>query len=238
MPTPPFPLESLVAYVQRVHADGGPLAHLVDAVDVAARLNEDADALVGHFVDQARDAGQSWSQIGASMAISKQAAQQRFADHQQAGRRFTLSRVTELARHVIAAAGQLAELTGVARVGDDHLALGLLSESNSLAARIIHASDIADGDLAARLGLPLPAPEPTRDASVDALHRLRFDRNGRAALEAAFHAALRLGHDDVDTEHLLLGVLSVDRAAARALKASGLTIAGTAAALAKARAQP
>ena len=46
---------------------------------VSARLGEQADHLIGHFVDQARRSGASWSQIGASMGVSKQAAQQRLS---------------------------------------------------------------------------------------------------------------------------------------------------------------
>ena len=38
--------------------------------DIAARL-------VGHFVDQARRSGASWTEIGRSMGVTKQAAQQR-----------------------------------------------------------------------------------------------------------------------------------------------------------------
>ncbi len=57
---------------------GSPLDNLSDAVAVSAQLSEQADSLIGHFVDQARRSGASWSQIGASMGVTKQAAQQRF----------------------------------------------------------------------------------------------------------------------------------------------------------------
>ena len=44
----------------------------------ADRLGDVADHLVGHFVDQARRSGASWTDIGRSMGVSKQAARKRF----------------------------------------------------------------------------------------------------------------------------------------------------------------
>ena len=74
----PVSLDNLISYVQALHPDGTPLERLSDAVTVAARLDEQSDALIGHFVDQARRSGASWSQIGESMGVTKQAAQKRF----------------------------------------------------------------------------------------------------------------------------------------------------------------
>ena len=59
-----------------MHSDA--LEQLTDAVLVAERLDEVADHLIGHFVDQARRSGASWTDIGKSMGVSKQAAQKRF----------------------------------------------------------------------------------------------------------------------------------------------------------------
>src|SRR5690606_40891933 len=54
------------------------LDHLPGAVVPAGRIGDVADHLIGHFVDQARRSGASWTQIGASMGVTKQAAQKRF----------------------------------------------------------------------------------------------------------------------------------------------------------------
>ncbi len=75
----PAPLEKLIAYVRSLRPDAGPLGHLSDAVATAQELSDQADALIGYFVDQARGSGASWSQIGAAMGVTKQAAQKRFA---------------------------------------------------------------------------------------------------------------------------------------------------------------
>src|SRR5947209_2880665 len=69
-------LDDLIDSIKKVHAD--PLEQLPDAVLVADHLGEVADALIGHFVDQARRQGRSWTDIGASMGVTKQAAQKRF----------------------------------------------------------------------------------------------------------------------------------------------------------------
>src|SRR6478752_6996012 len=102
----PVPLDNLIAYVKALHPEGGPLGNLSDAMVVSARLDEQSDALIGYFVDQARRAGASWSQIGLSMGVSKQAAQKRFVPREGGllpeGEQI-FSRFTPRARNVLAA---------------------------------------------------------------------------------------------------------------------------------------
>lgn len=69
-------LGDLIDGIRQTRSD--PLDQLADAVMIAEHLGEVADQLIGHFVDQARRAGSSWKEIGASMGVSKQAAQKRF----------------------------------------------------------------------------------------------------------------------------------------------------------------
>src|ERR1700760_2021186 len=130
MTTFPLPLDNLITYVKALQPAGAPLDHLADAVGVATRLSEQADALIGHFVDQARRSGASWSQIGASMGVTKQAAQQRVVPRGpvKAGTGFgDFSRFTLRARSVLAAARDLALAEGVGMIGAEHLAVGLLA---------------------------------------------------------------------------------------------------------------
>src|SRR5919206_1521688 len=74
--TPPVRLDDLIAAITKNRADA--LDRLSDAVLLADHLGELADHLIGHFVDQARRSGASWTDIGRSMGVSKQAAQKRF----------------------------------------------------------------------------------------------------------------------------------------------------------------
>src|ERR1700735_1956774 len=69
-------LDDLIEAITNVHSDA--LDQLSDAVLVADHLGEVADHLIGHFVDQARRSGASWTDIGRSMGVTKQAAQKRF----------------------------------------------------------------------------------------------------------------------------------------------------------------
>src|ERR1700744_735446 len=108
----PVPLDNLIAYVKALHPEGGPLANVSDAFAVSTQMDEQADALIGYFVDQARKSGLPWSQIGAAMGVSKQAAQKRFvpakgADLIPDGVK-PFSRFTARAANVLAAAGNLA----------------------------------------------------------------------------------------------------------------------------------
>ena len=69
-------LDDLIEAITKVHSDA--LDQLTDAVLAADHLGEVADHLIGHFVDQARRSGASWTDIGRSMGVTKQAAQKRF----------------------------------------------------------------------------------------------------------------------------------------------------------------
>ena len=148
----PVPLDNLIAYVKALHPDAGPLDNVSDAILVSARLDEQSDALIGYFVDQARRMGASWSQIGASMGVSKQAVQKRFVAHDGGGLvpegQQMFSRFTQRARNVLAAAGRIA---GVEPVGAAHLAAALLSEPEGLAARVIQQAGLT-GDQVLRRG--------------------------------------------------------------------------------------
>ena len=71
------------------------------------------DDLIGHFVDQARRSGASWTDIGRSMGVTKQAARKRFvpkgpgeANDLDASQGF--ERFTPRARNVVMAAHEAA----------------------------------------------------------------------------------------------------------------------------------
>ena len=102
----PVSLDNLITYVKTLHPRAEPLENHSDAVSVAADLDEQSDALIGHFVDRARRSGASWSQIGTSMGVSKQAVQKRFVAQWESAE---FSRFTQRTRNVLAAAGRIAK---------------------------------------------------------------------------------------------------------------------------------
>jgi ATP-dependent Clp protease ATP-binding subunit ClpA len=239
----PVPLDNLIAYVKSLRSDGGPLENISDAMEVAGRLDEQSDALIGYFVDQARRSGASWSQIGASMGVSKQAAQKRFVPRgAEPGQQPTFSRFTLRAQNVLAAAGRLA---GRKRVDGADLAASLLAEPDGLAAKVIERAGLTAEQVYAAVGAgPAPkapeaseaseasesektekaANEPGGEEELAALRELTYTPEGGAALKSALKAALRLGHNYIGTEHMLLGILYADGHAGRALAAAGLDV--------------
>src|SRR5215468_4898899 len=64
----------------RQQAPGAGLDRGEAALTVSEELASCADELIGQFVEEARRAGCSWTEIGQRIGVSKQAARERFAD--------------------------------------------------------------------------------------------------------------------------------------------------------------
>jgi Clp amino terminal domain, pathogenicity island component len=222
MATFPVPLDDLIDYVRALHPNDGPLDRLADAVMAASQLDEHSDALIGHFVNEARSAGASWSQIGAAMGVSKQAAQKRFVirgqDFPTENRSF--SRFTPRARAAVAAAGQLAAAVGEGAIDATHLAAGALADPDGLAALAVHRLEVSTEQVYQALGVG-PARDYD-DTDPAALRQLQFTAASRDAFAQALKAALRLEHNYIGTEHLLLGVTTGGGPVAERLAAIGL----------------
>jgi hypothetical protein len=203
----PVPLDNLIAYVKALRPDGGPLENVSDAFAVSTQMDEQSDALIGYFVDQARRSGLSWSQIGGAMGVSKQAAQKRFVPTKAADlmpdNSKPFSRFTARAAQVLAAAGQLATPDPVS---GRHLAAALLTEPGGLAALAVAAAGVTPEQLYAALGAG-PAPRVERAGTAELLDTT-LNEDAKEALKDALKSALRLGHNYIGTEHLLLGLLS------------------------------
>jgi hypothetical protein len=221
----PVPLDNLIAYVGSLHPDGSPLDHLVDAVVAAAQLDEQSDALIGYFVDQARSSGASWSQIGAALGVSKQAAQKRFVvrDDEPGPEGKTFSHFTPRARYAVAAAGELARQAGEARIDVPHLAAGALADPGGLGARAVQRLEVNADQLFGAIGVGPATGEG--DSEPSALRQLQFTEACRGALKEALKAALRLGHNYIGTEHLVLGVVAAGGDLTNRLAAIGLRAA-------------
>jgi hypothetical protein len=215
----PVSLDSLISYVKSLHPEGDPLENLADAFTVSSQIDDQSDALIGHFVDQARRAGASWSQIGISMGVSKQAAQKRFVSIWENAE---FSRFTQRTRRALAAAALAAAADGATPSDTTHLVAGLLSEPDGIAAKIIHDAGLRDEQVLAALGVE-PADGGEADPDVTVLRDMRFTEAGRAAFRSALTGALRLGHNYVGTEHLLLGILEGHGDTAHRLIDLGLT---------------
>ena len=200
-------LDDLIEVIKKVHSD--PLEQLTDAVLAADHLDEVADHLIGHFVDQARRSGASWTAIGASLGVTKQAAQKRFVpkdpgqpadlDPNQGFSRFTIR-----ARNTVAASQDEARAAGNDKIAPEHLILGLLTEPEGLAAAAIVAQGVTL-DAARRA---VSAALPSAGGEVPPL--IPFDQRAKKVLELTFREALRQGHNYIGTEHILLALLELE----------------------------
>ena len=230
MPDSPATLDNLISYVRAIHPDGDALTRLADAVVVASDIEDNADAMVGFFVDRARSTGASWSQIGASMGVSKQAAQKRFVTREDepgwerlvpGGRAKLFTRFTPRARSAVAAAVRAAQGLGAPEVQPVHLLAGSLSDGDALATKAVRQLGVTDEQIRQALGTGAPADGG--DTNPSALRQIPFSGPAKEALRAALKSALRLGHNYIGTEHLLVGVLATDEETAHRLAAIGLS---------------
>ncbi len=200
-------LDDLIDAIRTVHDDE--LEQLTSAVVAADHLGDLADHLVGHFVDQARRSGCSWTEIGRAMGVTKQAARKRFVpkspgDPEELDTDAGFARFTARAKNAVMAAHRAAQEHGHAAIAPGHLVLGILSDPQSVAAAALTRSGTSLGAVhdATEAALP-PASEP-REGLIP------YDPDARKVLELTFREALRLGHNYIGTEHILLALLETE----------------------------
>lgn len=199
----PIRLDDLIEAIKKAHADA--LDQLSGAVIAADHLGDIADHLIGHFVDQARRSGASWTDIGKSMGVTRQAAQKRFVPKASGETDLDPSqgfgRYTPRARNVVVAAQNTAHAAGHGEIGTAHLILGLLDQPEGFAAKAITEQGVRLDAVQQAATALLPAPVENTPALIP------FDADAKKALELTFREALRLGHNYIGTEHILLALL-------------------------------
>lgn len=206
-------LDELITRVKSRTPDGNALDHLTEAVAVSGELGELADHLVGHFVDQARRSGASWTTIGQSMGVTKQAAQKRFVAGDS-----SLDRFTDRARVVLLKAQSEARARSEKEVTSVHLLLGLCAEWQGIAGQAIEATGVSKDTLAEAAAGKLPP------LGASYPHHVAFSAGMKRVHDLVVQESLRLGHNYVGTEHMLLGLLEADdEAGTRILTELGVT---------------
>jgi hypothetical protein len=217
----PALFDQLVHQVIEAAGSPDPLARLDAAVVTAAGTAVTGDRLLDHFVAEARQAGLTWTDIGAHLGVSKQAARQRFAERTQSlvlGAAEPDSRLQACLDRACA----VAQHDGAPAVDTHHLLSGLLTEG--VAAAILERLGVtgdAIGETSHRLFGPARepglAPPPMTVEATDALE---------AAARHAGTVGLNSSHPQVRTEHLLF-VLAFDSGsrARRVLNDLGVNLA-------------
>jgi hypothetical protein len=204
---PTVRLDDLIAAIRKVHDDE--LEQLTSAMLAADHLGELADHLIGHFVDQARRAGASWTDIGRAMGVTKQAARKRF---QPKGPGLVsdldadddFNRFTPRARNAVVAAHNVAHEAGHDEIVPAHLVLGLLTEPDALAAKAL----VETGFTLDAVHAAATAALPPRGESGPEL--VPYGPAAKKVLELTFREALRLGHNYIGTEHILLALVEAE----------------------------
>jgi hypothetical protein len=211
--TPAPGLQELIGTVERDAAGQDPLDLLATASSTVSQLEEVGDALLGHFVDRCRRHGHSWSEISTALGVTKQAAHKRFSLPAP-----TLERFTERARRTVDAAARAARALGHNYVGTEHLLLGLFAEPEGLAARVLGEAGVDRAAVEGKVLEVLPRQgEPLLDNPP-------YIPQASLALQGALGEALRLGHNYIGTEHILLALVrGRDTLAARILADLGVS---------------
>lgn len=103
-----------------------------------------------------------------------------------------------------AAAQDEARAAGNTEIGLGHLVLGLLHEPDGLGTSAIVAQGVSLDAVRRTVIKTLPAVDGSTPELVP------FDARAKKVLELTFREALRLEHDHVGTEHILLAVLELE----------------------------
>lgn len=172
------------------------------AVVMADELGSLGDAVVTHFVGAARKAGCSWSAIGAELGVSKQAAQQAFVADAPRKSRFGRrhGRWSDEAGLVLKGAAEEARALRHGHVGTEHLLLALIAGGGSggqALRRLGVDHQVVKGHVEDIIGL---------GTAKESAHR-PFTPRTKKIIELAAREAIRLKHDRVRSEHLLLALV-------------------------------
>jgi ATP-dependent Clp protease ATP-binding subunit ClpC len=110
------------------------------------------------------------------------------------------------------------------QVGTEHVLIGILDEGGNLAVKVLADLDVGADDLRAEVQASMtPAPKGRVKGKADG--HLPFTPLSKRALELTAKEALRLGHNYVGSEHLLLGLLATEEGlASKVLRRMGIEL--------------
>ena len=201
-------LDELVAQTRTKAASVDPLDLLATASRQQQELTDLGEQLLDYWVQHARAAGCSWAQIGGSLGVTKQAAQQRHAATRGLLGKFRekttglFNRFSPAAREVVVQAQEEARLLNHDFLGTEHLLLGLLAGSDGVAATVLTDARIT------RDGVRAAVEQIVGCGQVAPSGHIPFTPRAKRVLELSLRESRNLGHNDIGTEHILLGLLA------------------------------
>jgi ATP-dependent Clp protease ATP-binding subunit ClpC len=127
-----------------------------------------------------------------------------------------MERFTQRARRVLSLAHQEAERAHQGLIGTEHLLLGLLEEEGGVAGRVLRELGMETGRV--REIMQRISGEGSYEGS-----KIELAPDTQLVLEYAIEEARKMGHHYVGTEHILLGLVRTEGAAAEVLRKLGVT---------------
>src|SRR5882757_5269730 len=116
-----------------------------------------------------------------------------------------LKNFTDKSRAAVSFAIQRARDSGVSMITTEHLLAGILDEGGNLALQVLQSLEIEPDDLREELAARPASTAPTGDGATAGR---QLDASTAAALKAALHEAITLGHNYIGCEHVLLGLIN------------------------------
>jgi ATP-dependent Clp protease ATP-binding subunit ClpA len=136
--------------------------------------------------------------------------------------RYPFERFTERAKRVLTLAQEEAERSGQSYIGTEHLLLGLLRESQGLAAKVLNNLGVEIGAVREAIESVFGGNKPIMVQQIIPTSRVK------KVIQISFEEAGQMSHNYVGTEHLLLGLLIEDEGiAAHVLKDLGISLEAT-----------
>lgn len=111
-------------------------------------------------------------------------------------------RFTERSRRVVFFAQEETQRLGSSVLNSEHLLLGLLRETDSVALRILDRLGLRPGDIRSRLEALIPAGDPGRTGQ-----KMQLAPGAKRVIDLAYDEARQLNNNYIGTEHLLLGLI-------------------------------
>src|SRR5215210_180156 len=110
-------------------------------------------------------------------------------------------RFTDRSRRVVVLAQQEARLLNHGYIGTEHILLGLISEGEGVAAKVLGRLGISLEAVRAKVELIIGEGEDAPSGHIP------FTPRSKKVLELSLREALQLGHNYIGTEHILLGLI-------------------------------
>src|SRR3954447_2139886 len=200
-------VERLTRLIEQRAVSTSALDQLQAAVGLVDERRAQDEAVLDYFVRAARRAGGSWTEIGAGLGVSKQAAHQRFPTVASDAGAWS-AHATDTVRAALEAAQEEARSLGHNYLGTEHVLLGLLTQTDGLAAHALAELGVGRQAVVSRIR------ESVGVGSPRAWEALGVTPRTKKALELARAQAKALGHRCIGTEHMLLGLVNLEEAVA------------------------